>query len=207
MSLPNYRITFYHDRQCDYWGKNRRKLQAESYPTFRQWADEHYPIIKGCLGRARLHGVPDVWWFHEPFIEITWLCDDPARAEHLFAHLEAYLAAEGVTDARRHYPSNGQFADWFCRNEEERLFGAKRHALSARWVELYREHQGPVDAGMGVRAQVGRTIHTICNPLGLNYTEEAKVCFARGALCVLFRFLPFNKAVWIYKHILRQTYT
>lgn len=206
MSLPNYRITFYHDREVDYWGRNRRGLQAESFPTFRQWADERYPLIEACIARIRMLGIEHVWWFHEPFIEITWLCDDPARAELAFIEVETFLTLNGVTDARRHPPSNGQFADWFCRNEEERLFGAKRHALSAQWVQLYREHQGAVDSGMGVRAQVGRTIHTICNPLGLNYIEEAKVCFSRGLICLLFRWLPFKRAVWIYKTIFRQQY-
>ncbi len=206
MSLPNYRLTFLHDKQCDYWGKNRCSLQAESYPTFQQWADEHWSTIELCLDEVRAQGIKDVWFFHEPFIEITWLCYDAAQSEATFAAIERNLVALGITDARRHYPTNGQFADWFCRNEGERRFGAKRHALSCQWVELYREHKEAVDTGMGVRAQVGRTIHTICNPLGLNYIDEAKICFSRGLICLLFRWFPFPKAVWIYKHVFRQAY-
>lgn len=206
MSLPNYRITFLHSKECDYWGKNRRGLQAESCPTFREWADQYYPIIAECLSRIRYIGINDVWWFHEPFIEITWLTDEPEKAEKAFAVVEAYLSMMGITDYHRHYPTGGQFADWFCVNEEERLFGAKRHVLSAQWVLLYRQHQQAVDTGMGVRAQVGRTIHTICNPLGLNYKDEAKICFSRGLICLLFCWLPFSKARWVYKHVFRQPY-
>ncbi len=204
--MNNYRITYHHNRECDYWGRNQRKLQAESHPGFRQWADEHYPLIKTVIDRIRGWGVKHVWWFHEPFIEITWLSDDPVISEAIFADVEALLSEHGVTDMQRHPPANGSFGEWFCRNEREREFGAKRYALAAQWVELYREYQPAVDAGMGVQCQVGRTVHAICNPLGLNYLDEAKICFSRGLICVLFRFLPFAKAVWVYKRVFRQDY-
>lgn len=204
--MNNYRITFHHNLDCDYWGTNKRKLQAESYPNFNQWASRHWPVIKTCLGIVRQSGIQHVWFFHEPFIEITWLSDDPLASERAWVALEAYLTSMGVTDFHRHPPANGNFGEWFCRNEREREFGAKRYALASQWVELYREYQDAVDTGMGVKAQVGRTVHGICNPLGLNYWDEAKICFSRGLICVLFRFLPFAKAVWIYKHIFRQTY-
>ncbi len=205
--MNNYRITYHHNRECDYWGKNKRKLQAESHPNFRAWANEHYPLIKDIIAVIRAHGVRHVWWFHEPFIEITWLCDDPAVSDSIFDAVDGMLKDRGVTDMQRHPPANGNFGEWFCRNEREREFGAKRYALASQWVELYREYQADVDSGMGVHAQVGRTVHGICNPLGLNYWDEAKVCFSRGLICVLFRFLPFARAVWVYKNIFRQVYT
>ena len=103
-------------------------------------------------------------------------------------------------------PANGSFVDWFCVGENEKEFGGKRHDLSRQFVELYNEYKDSVDNGKGLKEQVKRTIHTICNPLGLNYMDEAYICFSRGLICVLFRFFSFNKAVWIYKNIFRQKY-
>jgi hypothetical protein len=204
--MNNYRITFLHDKQCDYWGKNPRGLQAEAHVGFRAWADEHWAYVKKCLDIVRSEGIQYVWFFHEPFIEVTWLCDNRDTSLAAFTRLEAYLDSVGITDYRRHFPENGKFADWYCRNEREREFGAKCHSLCAQWVELYREYKEDVDRGMGLDGQVKRTIHRISNPAGINYIEEAKCCFSRGLICVLFRLLPFNKAVWVYKKVLRQDY-
>ena len=55
--MNNYRITYHHARECDYWGHNKRGLQAESHPHFRAWADEHYPVIAALLAMIRAHGV------------------------------------------------------------------------------------------------------------------------------------------------------
>lgn len=85
-------------------------------------------------------------------------------------------------------------------------FGGRRHAICTNWIQNYMQHKDGVDGGKGLEEQVKRTIHTLCNPLGLNYLKEAKICFSRGLICLLFRFFKFSTAVWIYTKVFRQRY-
>ena len=114
------------------------------------------------------------------------------------------LKKEGIKDAKFLRPKNGPCGDWFCTTEREREFGAKRHALCQEWIALYNEYKDVVDSGKGLDAQVDRTIHTLCNPLGLNYKDEYKICFRHGIGCWLFWHFPEKVARWIGKNILRR---
>ena len=200
--MNTYRITFLHSMECDYWGTNKRKLQAESYLNFNDVHKKYYSLVKEIKESARNLGIKNFWHFYEPHIEITWLSDEE-QARELYIIIEGVLTRENIIDAVK---EQGMGADWFCCNDREREFGAKRHALSSDFVDLIQEYEKDIQSGKGVHAQVGRTIHTICNPLGINYIDEAKICFSRGLICVLFRYFSFNKAVWIYRNIFIQKY-
>lgn len=201
--MPSYRATFLHSVECDYWGTNKRKLQAESYLNFHQLHVKYYHIIKKIKKYAHTTvGIEDFWHFYEPHIEITWMSDE-TQAKKLYKFIEKVLKEEGITDLKK---EQGMGEDWFCLSALEREFGGKRHALSSDFVDLVDNYGSSIETGKGIHAQVGRTIHTICNPLGINYWDEAKICFSRGLICVLFRFFEFSKAVWIFKNIFRQKY-
>ena len=200
--MQTYRATFLHNIECDYWGDNKKKLQAESYNNFHDIHRKYYHIIKKIKARAIEVDVKDFWHFYEPYVEITWLSNE-VQAQQIYEFIEKLLAEEKINDLKK---EEGMGADWFCHSTEEREFGAKRHAISSDFVELVDNYESSIEAGKGDKAQVGRTIHTICNPLGLNYMDEAKICFSRGLICILFKYFSFNRAVWIYKNIFRQKY-
>jgi len=199
-----YRATFLHEIECDYWGSNKKGLQPESYLNFKTLHEKYYPMIRRIRERAKDIGVKYIWHFYEPYIEITWY-STPEQAEEVYKAIEKTLAESSIK-TKIEKPTGDGMADWFCMNDQEREFGGKRHALSAEFVSLVYEYRGAIESGKGINEQVKRTIHTICNPLGINYIDEAKICFSRGLVCVLFRFFSFKNAVWIYKNIFRQKY-
>lgn len=208
--MNNYRVTYGEFLNVNYWNKTQRltPLQAEASVNFRQLPEVQWPKISQFYQKAEELGIKYAWHFYEPYVELTWLTDDKEAAEKLITFLEE-LNKEGKVKVYRPVNEKGEpsvFADWYCTSEREREFGAKRHDICAQWVQLYNEYKKDVDEGKGLEAQVGRTIHTLCNPLGLNYADEAKICFRRAIACKLFQYLPFSTARFIYKKILRFPY-
>ncbi len=208
--MKNYRIEFL-------FPKANQKFQAEYYNDFEKVAGKYYTIASKIrhlmvfTGGRSHSSYPPIWYFYEPHVEITWFYDEKeefheALAEALFDEVEKYLDRQGIHDYKRKYPKDGDFADWYCTSDKEREFGAKRYALCSDFVDLYNEYKDAVDSGKGLRKQVERTIHGLCNPLGINYKTEAKLCFSRGLICLLFCFFSFERAVWIYRNIFRQIY-
>jgi hypothetical protein len=194
-----YRAEFAFDVDCDYWGK-RKDGEAEGRPDFHDIHKQRYPIVKKIKDAARELGIKYIWHFYEPCVEITWY-SEKVEAEKLYSYIEALLEEEGFSDLRR--GENPDFADWYCESEREREFGGKRHALCSDFVELIEEYRDCIEDGKGVEAQVRRTIHTICNPLGINYWGEAWICFKQGIGSFLLRFFSLEKTRWICKNILR----
>lgn len=186
----NYRVTFLHDVQVDYW-KNFKAMNL------------YYPIVDKILNKAKALKVKQIWFFYEPFIEITWL-GTRTQAKNLFKFVEKICKENNIYDLKKLTPQkNGQFADWFRTSDDEEMFGCKRHDVCRQWVQAYNEHKDSVDNGKGLEEQIARTIHTLCNPLGLNYLDEARICFRRAAQCYLYTKLPFGLARFIYSKILR----
>ncbi len=203
--MGTYRVNFLKNIEVDYWGNNKKKLQAESYLNFNVLHQKYYFIIKEIKMEAKTIGIKYIWHFYEPYIEITWF-GNKKQSERLFRIVEKICNKNNITDLQKLRDGEGFHADWFCCNNRETEFGGKRHAICSDFASLINEYENDIRSGKGVNEQVKRTIHTICNPLGINYTDEAKICFSRGLICVLFRFFEFKKAVWIYKNIFRQKY-
>ena len=202
MTSNTYRATFLHNIECDYWGRDKLKLQSESYINFPMMHEKYFRLIREIKSKAKKLGIKHFWHFYEPYVELTWYSDEE-QARKLYIEIELIMTRENILDLRK---EQGMGADWFCCNDKEREFGAKRHAICSDFVDLVDEYKDSIKSGKGINEQVKRTIHTICNPLGINYIDEARICFSRGLICVLFRFFSFNKAVWIYKNIFRQRY-
>lgn len=191
--MNNYRITFHHeDHGIDYW----KDFGA---------AKKFFPIVRQIFDVLVRHEVKLYWFFYEPFVEITWI-DDGDKFKDIQSEIEPILFAAKISDEKWSTPANGNFADWFCDSPEEMEFGAKRHALSTQYVLLCDEYADAIQKGKGVERQLSRTIHTIANPLTLNFKAEARLCLRRGVACALFSIFPHKVAVWIFRHIFFQKY-
>lgn len=198
--MNNYRLEYGKAVECSYWNKSKG-LQAESVPNFRDIPKKFWPEISKIYKKAEELGIKHIWHFYEPYVEITWLSDDEKASEDLIIFAWETVGHYGDLNVRR--PKDGVFADWYCTSEREREFGAKRHALCAEWVKLYNEYKDCVDSGKGLESQFARTIHTLANPLGLNYTDEGYVCWRRAVSSTLFRYFSFKTASFIFYKILR----
>lgn len=199
MPLQNYRVEFLFPQTS---GNAFRYMDFDKHRE--SLCDIYHEYVLGIKEIAKNHGIKYIWHFYEPCIEITWLSEN--NCEEMIQDIKKYLNNLGIYDCVFKYPFNGEFADWFCTSEREMEFGAKRHSLCSEFVDLYHEYKDSVDGGKGKRKQVERTIHTLCNPLGIDYITEAKLCFSRGLICALFCIFSFDNAVWIYRNIFRQTY-
>jgi hypothetical protein len=198
--MNNYRITFLHSLPVDYWNKKKGKEL-----NFKQLHKKYYPLIKQIKEIALDNNIDYIWHFYEPFIEITWY-GSSKNSNEFIKDLKIFLLDNSITDYKIYTPKDGEFADWFCCNDKEKEFGGLRHAWCSQFVELIDKYEKDIEKGKGVNEQIKRTIHCVCNPLGLNYTEEAKICFSRGLICLLFKYFNHKKAVWIYTKIFKQKY-
>ncbi len=197
--MNNYRIEYGKSVECSYWNKSKG-LQAESVPNFRDLPKKFWPDLSSIYAKAAELGIKYIWHFYEPYVELTWLSDDVEASEKLIEYVKSIIDYDDINVRR---PADGVFADWYCTSEREREFGAKRHALCAEWVKLYNEYKDAVDNGKGLEFQVARTIHTLANPLGLNYQDEGRFCFRRGVAAFLYRYFSYGTSQFICKKILR----
>jgi len=196
-----YRITFGHDKAY----KMAYGRQAEACANFAKVHQEYYPIVQKLKRMLKAcDGVKYCWHFYEPYVELTWYQEEENSAPMTL--LVTYLELNDIEDFKTKIDKTGNLADWFCCNNQEREFGGKCHSLCSEMVDLMWEYREAIEAGKGTHEQMKRNIHRMCNPLGINYMDEAKICFSRGLICVLFRFFSFKRAVWIYKKIFRQKY-
>ena len=196
----SYRVTFLKDLSVNYWAK-----KGDPRPTFRDVHLRFYSLVRLFKIKSRQLKIKQFWHFYEPFIEITWISDEKqANALHKFIKLTLKKLKIKDLKFEKGKPPEGFGRDWFSKSEKEEEFGGKRHALCSDLVDLFYEYHEPIEAGYGLNEQVGRCIHTICNPLGLNYHQEARICLSRGLLCLLLTYFGQKWAVWMYVKVFRQ---
>lgn len=170
----NYRVTF-GGEQIDY---------RNGFEECRKY----FPVIKRIRATAKEDGIEDIWWFFEPFVEITWI---DRRKDGPFLDTVAFiLHDEGIVRYKTFSPTDGQFADWFGKTPQERRLGYKRYAKLAELSEMLLENQDIIEEGMGFDAHLTRCTHTIANQLGMNYMDEGMALFKRSILCFLYFFAP-----------------
>jgi hypothetical protein len=189
--MQNYRVTF-GGEQIDY---------HSNFAACRGY----WPIIKAVLDILRTHGIEEAWWFFEPYVEITWLCDDKERAEKAMVAVSGLLESEQYK-YQKFTPDDGIFGDWHGLTPEEREFGAKRYAALAKTSTHYYENLGIIEGGMGVEKHFARATHVLANQLGLNYEAEGIALLKRGFLCILFYHLGHQKAVDTYEKLFKEKY-
>ena len=189
--MKNYRITFGEDIHFDYW-----KHFDACEKTF-------YITIQNVFDFLKANGVEYMWFFYETYVEINFMHPnyDFEATKEIFLKMIPFEDVEFLESGKGEELT---FADWYCDNEREKEFGAKRHDLCRQWVELYHEYKDDVDAGKGRVPQLARTIHTLANPLALNYWQEGKMCFFYGFQCLLLRRLSPKRVGWIMGKIFRH---
>lgn len=194
--MNNYRINIYFNGQHE---QTNDIGDIDPHCEIRILAQRIKKFIK-------TQGIQYVWWFYEPYLEITWLDDNKTgRSKIIYKNItEKFLNIGPVSKVEFKTPADGKFGEWFCKSEHEREFGAKRYAVCSDLVDLFYEYSTLL--GKGKDAQVARSVHALCNPLGINYKRESKLCFSRGLICWLFTKFKFKRAVWIYRKIFRQKY-
>lgn len=214
--LCNYRVNLYFTGEgTDYWKdfhKNRRR---------------HYGSIQSVFSMLKERGVQNMWFFFEPYVEITWLEHKERGPETLKLLIES-LEAVGFTprtdkdreDKMMHdttyetAQSKGglTFCEWFDCNYFEKFFGAVRYgATSSIAMALYTTGLS-VEKGKGVHPQYMRSLHSLANQLGMNYRQEGWYAVKRDMFCLLiwmFHKIPksmggYKIACFIYEKIFRQ---
>lgn len=195
-----YRATFNRELKCNYWEK-----KGVEGITFKEVHAKMWPMLREIYAQIRALGVTYVWHFYEPFVEMTWITN-PENNKKIKKIIKDACKKNKINDCKfeNGHPAKGFKPDWFCNNEGEMKFGAARHALSAQMVEAIETSRPWIEAGLGIEEQISRNIHTICNPMGLNYRDEGKICFSRGLMCYLYWYLPAKVARFLYVKVFRQ---
>lgn len=189
--MQNYRVTF--------------GGEAIDYRSNFAACRGYWPMIKSILDVLREYGIEEAWWFFEPYVEITWLCNDPEKAPWAFTAVCELLETEKI-EYKKFTPADGIFGDWYGLTPEEREFGAKRYAALAKTSEHYYENLETIEAGMGVEKHFVRATHVLANQLGLNYEAEGIALIKRGMLCLMMYNLGHQPAVDMYEKMFKEKY-
>jgi len=198
--LTSYRATYNFSLKCNYWGK-----KGVEGLTFKELHAHNWPMLKNIYAKARELGIQYIWHFYETHVELTWMTY-PSINKSLEKFIKQQCKINKITDLKLEsgYPKPGFKPDWFCNNEGEMWYGAARHSLSAQMVMILEQYRPWIEPGMGINEQISRNIHTICNPMGLNYKDEYKICFSRGLCCFLYAHFNYKIAQWLYVKVFRQ---
>jgi hypothetical protein len=189
--VKNYRVTFGGEK-IDYYC---------DFPLVRNYR----PIIKEILEMLKRCGVDQAWWFFEPYVEITWLCDDDKVAEVAMECVTTILKSHKL-DFKQFNPTDGVFGDWYGLTLEERQFGAERYAEIAKTSSYYLDNMEVIQNGLGLEKHFMRATHVLANQLGMNYEEEGIALLKRGCLALLFYNLGHEKAVATYEKLFKEKY-
>ncbi len=172
-NVQNYRLEF-GGKEIDY---------SSNFEECRKYFPTIQRIVDLAFKRDLL-----IWWFFEPYVEITWIERNP---DDLFLPIaEAELKNLGIKDYRVKTPADGQFAAWYGLTPKEREFSHKRHDACARQAELFMEYGAEIKKGIGEELQYARSAHVLANQLGMNYEAEGMALLKRAMLC--FFYSPCN---------------
>ncbi len=172
------------------------------YKNFLDLPTIYKPILTKIFSKANQLGITKIWYFLEPDLELTWLTDNPKASEKLRVYCRRLCRTnKGINFRYLTYKDDPRLMDWFCKNEIERQFGANRHDICRKFIQNYWENQESVDKGWGINNQIARTIHTLCNPLGINFRDEGKLCVRHGFRCLMLGYLPYSFCKFIFRFL------
>ena len=176
--INNYRVNF-GGEDIDY---------KSDFKSCRQY----FPVLKR-LYQAMDGDLITAWHFFEPYVEFTWVDDDPDMMEidgqvgpMSLQNVLDILDEFGIKPTSIHRPEDGVVVDWYCKSPEEQVFGYESYALSAKMAMLFFEHEAAIAAGCGEKNQYMRRPHVLANQIGMNYKEEARALELRSILAGLF---------------------
>lgn len=168
---------------------------------------ENWCYIDEIISLAEGLKIEHIWWFFEPYVEITWVCSDESDGNALLGCIKDLLERSGIKSYKT-FDNNGSWQpEWYCKSEQEREFGYRRYAELAKAARVHNNYENVISlGGCGKAAQFMRSCHVLANQLGFNYRQEGILLIKRGILALLFWFLGHKHAVWIYTKVLRQKY-
>jgi len=176
--INNYRVNFGGD-EIDYKDNFR---DCRKY--FRVLEDLYTEMDESLL---------TAWHFFEPYVEFTWIDDDPDREEddgivgpRSLHDVLKILDEYNIKPTLIHRPEDGVVVDWYCKNPEEQVFGYKTYAASAKMAMLFWKYRKAIEQGCGEKNQYMRRPHVLANQLGMNYLEEYRALGLRSELARLF---------------------
>ncbi len=197
--IPNYRVNF-GGEGIDY---------TDNFKDCRKY----FPVLEKLY--AEMDGsLITAWHFFEPYVEFTWIDDDPEMMEidEVVGPMSLQRVIDILDDHKIkptliHRPKDGVVVDWYCKNPEEQEFGYKTYAASAKMAMLFWKYREAIEKGCGERNQFMRRPHVLANQIGMNYHEEAKALEQRGLLAGLFWDMGDHaKAVVAYEKMTGEKY-
>lgn len=182
-SVGFYRIMF-DDRSRNY------------YTQFHTAPRDLYPVIKELIDLAATHGIEHIWWFFEPYAEVTWYAENDeflqaARALCADRKLDKHLIKCLV-------PDDGDFFNWYGLDTDEIEASGRSYAEIRKVAQVFLDNRNSL--GMGLANHYERTLHVLANQLGMNYFDEGWSCLKQGLTCMAFYFLNQHAVA----HVLRK---
>lgn len=165
-----------------HWNNYRVTINLPNINYFENFAQcsDYIPMIKKIFDKANYIGITDIWYFFEPHIEITWLCDSQEISDCLLYHIDN-IANDNFLHIKSYLnPETGQFADWFGLSKAEMEFSRKMYVITSKMALEFYSNKETINSGLGLPMQLTRGIHSLSNQLGLTYRDEEK--FTRGYL-------------------------
>lgn len=177
-----YRITFDTHRR-DY------------FTEFCTCPRDMYPTIKSIIDQATSMGIEDIWWFFEPYAEVTWYAKD----DQLLQDAMDICEADGFDDPRVLTPNTkGRFYNWYGSDDEEIRASARTYAEIRKTSQVILDNADALK--MGRECHYQRSLHVLANQLGLNYFDEGWASLKHGALCMAMFWLN-TRAI---SHVMRR---
>ena len=181
--IQNYRVTF-GGEDID-WKVDFHKCR------------KYFDIVEEIITLAQdVYDIEYIWWFFEPYVEITWIDDVGDFIEVIRKKLNGMRINYQV-----HTPEDGFFAEWFGQDVKEHIFGFKRYAAVAQLSRLLLSNKELIENGMGWEKQYIRCCHALACQIGLNHRDEGMAMLKRALFCLTSHYGDYNGAVKLYDEI------
>jgi len=166
--IHNYRITF----------GDMGFLTHANYKDYKKNFWKIWPVIDKILLLSDQHKIDQIWWFIEPYAEVTWI--DPSGK---FIHIVKKYIDSRYTEVGYEIgtPSDGYFADWVGNEQETSIIGPIRHTQIARLSRCLLEKKKIIEDGIGWYAHYTRCCHVLANQIGITNNEEGAVLLQHAA--------------------------
>lgn len=152
-----------------------------------------FPTVNKLIAASRKNpSVIYIWWFFEPFAEVTWIASDDSFLEEARRIVEE----DGYTIKSTATPKDGSFYNWYGSSPEEAGLVAYYYSTIAATSRFMLDNKETLENGIGLKNHYGRCLHTLANQLGMNYYHEGIASLKHGLLCLSF---VFFKPTFIHK--------
>lgn len=150
-----------------------------------------FPTIRKLILASRGYSsVQYIWWFFEPYAEVTWIATDDTFLEEARRIVEE----DGYQIISTGTPSDGSFYNWYGSTSDERGMVAYYYASLGATSRFILDNKDDLDNGIGLKNHYGRCLHVLANQQGMNYWHEGVACLKHGILCLS---IFFFKPTWV----------